>query len=69
MKPFHAISRKDDRQDGIAFDNPDDAPEPILPEARGYEETMVVVDNPDDFPDEGEKVEPESGSPIEKRRS
>ncbi|TCP59409.1 hypothetical protein EV586_101626 [Tumebacillus sp. BK434] len=57
MKPFNALTHKDGgKTDLIAFDNPDDALEEIPAQAKGYEETMVIVDNPDDFADEGEEV-------------
>lgn len=55
MKPFNAITHKDGgKDDMIAFDNPDDAPEEIPAAAQGYEEELVAVDSPDDFEDEGE---------------
>jgi hypothetical protein len=57
VKPFNAITHKDaGKKDLIAFDNPDDTLENVPSQAKGYEESMVVVDNPDDFPDEGENA-------------
>jgi len=60
-KPFNSITHKDDGElDMIAFDNPDDVEDletvPIPKAAQGYEETLVVVDNPDDYDDEGEDI-------------
>ena len=58
-KPFNGITRRDGgEQDLIAFDNPDDGdlfnkgPE----NASGDGEMMVIVDNPDDFEDEGNEA-------------
>ncbi|MGB8957027.1 MAG: hypothetical protein WCC10_16780 [Tumebacillaceae bacterium] len=58
-KPFNGITRRDGgEQDLIAFDNPDDGElfNKIPENARGDGDTMVVVDNPDDFADEGKKA-------------
>jgi hypothetical protein len=55
MKPLNGITRKDGgKNDMIKFDNPDDELENIPKQATGNEESLVVVDNPDDFTDEGE---------------
>lgn len=53
--PFNQITRKEGgEQDLIAFDNPDDGD--VQATASASAETLVTVDNPDDFPDEGHEV-------------